>query len=139
MKNCDVFLLFFAQNIDCGYTLERLNEAVLTSTHNLCFREKIRKNVYPCKHQFSYIKVGYKGVYITWTCLHDDYTFWIWIMRTIKVLIRLHGKAAWKRRLIYTFVLLINPKPTFCICNNKGPDQLHGNRTTDQPPSFIST
>ena len=33
------FLLIFAQNIDCGYTLE----AVLTSTHNLCFRAKIRK------------------------------------------------------------------------------------------------
>ena len=38
MKLFDIFL-FFAQNIDCGYTLE----AVLTSTHNLCFRAKIRK------------------------------------------------------------------------------------------------
>ena len=36
--------------------------AVLTSTHNLCFRAKItRKNVYPCKPQFQYIKVGCKG------------------------------------------------------------------------------
>ena len=32
------YFLIFAQNIDCGYT-----EAVLTSTHNLCFRAKIRK------------------------------------------------------------------------------------------------
>ena len=47
MKNCDVFLIF-AQNIDCGYTLD---EAVLTSTHNQCFRAKIRKKVYPCKPQ----------------------------------------------------------------------------------------
>ena len=39
IKNCD-FILNFAQNID---------EAVLTSTHNLCLRAKIRKNVYPCK------------------------------------------------------------------------------------------
>ena len=40
----------FALNIDCGYTLEpALSEAVLTSTHNLCFRAKIRKNEYPCK------------------------------------------------------------------------------------------
>ena len=32
------------------------------STHNLCFGAKIRKNnVYPCKHQFHYIKVGFKG------------------------------------------------------------------------------
>ena len=33
----------FAQNIDCGYSLERLGEAVLISTHNLCFGAKIRK------------------------------------------------------------------------------------------------
>ena len=33
----------FAQNIDCGYTLEPPSEAVLTSTHNLCFGSKIRK------------------------------------------------------------------------------------------------
>ena len=41
MKDSDVFLIF-AQNIDCGYTLEppRLNEAVLTCTHNYCFEQK---------------------------------------------------------------------------------------------------
>ena len=56
MKNYDIFLIF-AQNIDCGYSLEppRVIEAVLTSTHNLCFRAKIRKNEYPCKPQFYYI------------------------------------------------------------------------------------
>ena len=31
------------------------------STHNLCFRAKIRKNVYPCTPQFYFIKVGCKG------------------------------------------------------------------------------
>ena len=41
------------------------------STHNLYFRAKIRINVYPCKPQFYYIKVGCKGVYITWTCYPD--------------------------------------------------------------------
>ena len=41
------------------------------STHNLCFRAKIRKNVYPCTPQFYYIKVGCKGVYITRTCYPD--------------------------------------------------------------------
>ena len=35
-----------AQNIDCGYSLEPKN------------------NVYPCKSQFYYIKVGFKGVKI---------------------------------------------------------------------------
>ena len=43
------------------------------STQNLCFRVKIRKNVYPCTSQFHYIKVGCKGVFITQTCLHDDF------------------------------------------------------------------
>ena len=36
-KNLDIFHIS-AQNIDCGYSLER--EAVLTSTHNLCFEQK---------------------------------------------------------------------------------------------------
>ena len=31
------------------------------STHNLCFGAKIRKNVYPCKPQFYYIKVSVRG------------------------------------------------------------------------------
>ena len=65
MKNCDIFLIF-AQNIDCGYS-----EAVLMSTHNLCFGAKIRKKVYPCKPQFYYIKVGCKGVFVTRTCFPD--------------------------------------------------------------------
>ena len=31
------------------------------STHYLCFRAKLRKNVYHCKPQFYYIKVGVRG------------------------------------------------------------------------------
>ena len=46
-----IFFLIFAQNIDCGYT-----DCGYTSTHNLCFGAKIRKNVYSCKPQFYYIK-----------------------------------------------------------------------------------
>ena len=44
-------------------------EAVLTSNHNLCFRVKIRKDVYPCTPQFYYIEVWCKWVYITRVCL----------------------------------------------------------------------
>ena len=37
-------------------------KAVLTSTHNLCFKaKKKKKNVYPCTPQFYYIEVGCKG------------------------------------------------------------------------------
>ena len=41
------------------------------STHNLCFKAKIIKNVYPCTSKFNYIKVGYKGVFVTRTCFSD--------------------------------------------------------------------
>ena len=47
-------------------------EAVLTSTHNLCFGAKINKRLYPCKPQFFYIKVGCKGVFVTGTCFRAD-------------------------------------------------------------------
>ena len=36
-------------------------EADFTSTHNLCFRAKIRKYARPYKPQVYYIKVGYDG------------------------------------------------------------------------------
>ena len=43
IKIFDIFFIF-AQNIDCGYTLEPPPRGgVLTSTHNLCFGSKIRK------------------------------------------------------------------------------------------------
>ena len=45
MKKTDIFLIF-AQNIDCGYTLEPPQGGGSTSTHNLCFGAKIRKKVY---------------------------------------------------------------------------------------------
>ena len=35
-----LFFLFLLQSIDCGYTFESPREAVLTSTHNLCFEQK---------------------------------------------------------------------------------------------------
>ena len=44
-KNCEIFRIS-AQNLDCGYSLEPPYEAVLTSTHNLCFSAEIRKIMY---------------------------------------------------------------------------------------------
>ena len=41
------------------FFLLKCDEAVLTSTYNLCKNKK--NNVYPCKPQFYYIKVGFKG------------------------------------------------------------------------------
>ena len=34
------------------------------SSHDLCFKAKIRKHVYPCKPQFYFIKVGCKGCHL---------------------------------------------------------------------------
>ena len=45
IQNSDIFHIS-DQNIDCGYSLDRLAEAVLTSTHNLCFWAEIRKLMY---------------------------------------------------------------------------------------------
>ena len=31
-----------------------------------------KTKVYPCIPQFYYIKVGFKGVYYSWTCFPDE-------------------------------------------------------------------
>ena len=64
-KNSDICHIS-AQKIDCKYSLEPPCEAVLTSTHNLCFWAETRKIIYsiPCKPLFYNIKVGFKGVNI---------------------------------------------------------------------------
>ena len=63
-KFLDIFLIF-AQNIDCGYTLEPPRrggaEAVLTCTHNLCFGAKIRKNRYTPANPIFLYKIGVQG------------------------------------------------------------------------------
>ena len=60
MKN--IFFLFY---INCS-------EAVLTSTHNLCFKAKIRKVGIPLQTPvFFYITVGFKEVYLSWTRFPD--------------------------------------------------------------------
>ena len=65
MEKPGIFFFFFVQNIDCVYT-------VLTSTHNLCFGTKIRKNRHILANPSFYcIKVGFKGVYFSWTCFPD--------------------------------------------------------------------
>ena len=68
------------------YRLWVLAEAVLTRTHNLCFLSRNKKNnVYPCKPQFYYIKVGfkvYKGMFSWW------YSLFICISEVLQMRIR---------------------------------------------------
>ena len=64
IKNSEIFHIS-AQNIDCGYSLEppRRGGSNEYPQYMLLSRNKTN-NVYPCKPQFYYIKVGFKGVKI---------------------------------------------------------------------------
>ena len=61
-KNSGIFHIS-AQNIDCGYSLEPPPQGSSNAYPQSMFLSKNKKNdVYPCKSQFYYIKVGFKGV-----------------------------------------------------------------------------
>ena len=61
-KNSDI-LHNYAQNIDCWYSLEPPRRGGSNESPQSMFLSRNKKiNVYPCKPQFYYIKVGFKGV-----------------------------------------------------------------------------
>ena len=63
-KNSDIFQIS-AQNIDCGYSLEPPRRGGSNEYSQSMFMSRNKKNnVYPCKPQFYYIKVGFKWVKI---------------------------------------------------------------------------
>ena len=63
-KNSDIFYIS-AQNIDCGYSLEPPRRGGSNEYPQSIFLSRNKKNnVYHCKPQFYYIKVGFKGVKI---------------------------------------------------------------------------
>ena len=60
-KNSDIFHIS-AQNIHCGYSLEPPRRGGSNEYQQYMFLNRNKKNnVYPCKPQFYYIKVGFKG------------------------------------------------------------------------------
>ena len=64
IKTSDIFPIS-AQNIDCGYSLEPPRRGGSNEYPQSMFSSKNKENnVYPCKPQFYYIKVGFKGVKI---------------------------------------------------------------------------
>ena len=75
-KKSDIFLIS-AQNIDCGYSLELPQQGSSNEYPQSMFLSRNKKNnVYPCKPQFCYIKVGFKGVKIIYiVCFRDDGVF----------------------------------------------------------------
>ena len=64
LKNSDIFLIS-AQNIDYRYSLELPQWGSSNEySQSMFLSRKTKNNVYPCKPQFYYIKVGFKGVKI---------------------------------------------------------------------------
>ena len=63
IKKSDIFRIS-AQNIYCGYSLEPPRRGGSNEYPQSMFLSRHKKNVYPCKPQFYYIKVGLKGVKI---------------------------------------------------------------------------
>ena len=60
-KNSDIFHIS-AQNIDCGYSLEPPRRGGSNEYPQSMFLSRNKKdNLYPCKPQFYYKKVGFKG------------------------------------------------------------------------------
>ena len=68
-------LIFFhtsAQNIDCGYSLEPPHRGGSNEyPQSMSLSRNNKNNVYPCKTQVYYIKVGFKGVKIIKACFPD--------------------------------------------------------------------
>ena len=64
----DFFFPIFAQNIDCGYMLELPWWGGSNEYPQSMFWIKNKKKCLPHLPQFYYIKVRYKGVYISQTC-----------------------------------------------------------------------
>ena len=62
MKNSGSFHIS-AQNVDCGYSLEPPRRGGSNQyLQSMFFSRNLKINVYPCKPQFYYIKVGFEGV-----------------------------------------------------------------------------
>ena len=60
-----VYIIFIisAQNIVCGYSLEPPRRGGSNEYPQSMFLSRnMKNNIYPCKPQFYYIKVGFKGV-----------------------------------------------------------------------------
>ena len=70
-KNSDIFHIS-AQNIVYGYSLEPPRRGGSNEYPQSMFLSGNKENnVYPCKPQFYYIQVGFKGVKIIQVCFHD--------------------------------------------------------------------
>ena len=66
-----IFLILLKKNKDCGTRSNRLAEAVLTSTHNLCFEQKYEKYQIFKSENFPFLVVKFsiylnRRVFVMW-------------------------------------------------------------------------
>ena len=73
MKKNVIFLLLLFETEIVDTRQNRLIEAVLTGTHNLCFIAEIRKIVYTPVNPIFLHKSGVLGVKITKMCFRDAF------------------------------------------------------------------
>ena len=104
-----VFFLFLIKIIDCGTRKNRLDEAVLTSTHNLCFDQKYEKyHIFFLSENSQFLEVKFSiylnrrvfvmttaGASAVWSSLHCSLYFLIlcddWAYSRVFLLILYEG------------------------------------------------
>ena len=63
---------------ELNWNIDNLSDSscstIIPGSDNLCFWAEIKNNVFSCKPQFYYIKVGFKGVNIIKACFCDVLT-----------------------------------------------------------------
>ena len=95
-RNYYIFQIY-AQNIDCGYSLEPPRQGGSNQYPQSMFLNRNKKNnLYPCKSQFYYMKVGFKGMitqYIHFSCVHNTLVLTVKLQRLHRWLVYL--RVSW--------------------------------------------
>ena len=80
--------------------------------HSMFLSRNKKNNVYPCKRQFYYIKVGFKGVNIIAACFRDVYSDQVSCYPALCSSVH-NDSISGQRRLIWALAVRICPKTRF--------------------------
>ena len=130
IKNSDISHIS-AQNIDCGYSLELPRWGSSNEYPQSMFLSRNNKNnVYPCKPQFYYIKVGFKGsklyryVFVMITLIHlhglasSAITLWTGLFPIATCLVRFYNYYVFLDHLSIKWAFVIDQCHASCGNNN---------------------
>ena len=77
-----IFFPIFARKHILWYSLEPPRRSGSNEYPQAMFSSKNKENnIYPCKPQFYYTKVGFKGVKIIWACFRNAVADWLCILQ----------------------------------------------------------